>query len=127
MDGTTMLCLGCHDGTIAVHVMKTPPLSGGYVIGYTGAPEGWNLDAGGFVTGSSRMDHNFSNDHPVSISYSTSDQGLVHPPPATFKLYGTLANRVECGSCHDVHNNTYAPFLRASNEGSAMCTACHRK
>jgi len=33
---------------------------------------------------------------------------------------------VECASCHDPHseNNT---FLRVSNDGSAVCLACHTK
>lgn len=34
---------------------------------------------------------------------------------------------VECASCHSVHDNTYAPFLRISNDGSALCLGCHDK
>ena len=39
---------------------------------------------------------------------------------------------VECGSCHDPHNGanasgTQVQFLRTSNVGSAICTACHVK
>jgi len=32
---------------------------------------------------------------------------------------------VQCGSCHNVHNNTNTPFLRISNVNSALCTTCH--
>ena len=36
---------------------------------------------------------------------------------------------VECGSCHDPHEDTAQPvsFMRISNENSAVCTACHNK
>ncbi len=33
---------------------------------------------------------------------------------------------VECASCHDPHT-TNATFLRTSNDGSAVCMACHNK
>ena len=33
---------------------------------------------------------------------------------------------VECGSCHDPHNET-GLFLRIDNTGSAVCLACHIK
>lgn len=127
MGATTSLCLGCHDGSIAVNVMVNPPLSGGYVTGFSAAPPGWNLTEKGYMTGSPRMDHDFSNDHPVSVSYPASDQGLVHPPPVTFPLYGVLSNKVECTTCHNVHDNLYQPFLRASNDGSTLCRACHNR
>ncbi len=34
---------------------------------------------------------------------------------------------VECGSCHDPHNDTNGTFLRISNTGSAVCLSCHVK
>lgn len=36
---------------------------------------------------------------------------------------------VECGSCHDPHNDGTAPvsFLRVDNSGSQVCLACHNK
>lgn len=45
---------------------------------------------------------------------------------------GTVQPFVECGSCHDPHNDTTAgpssvSFLRISNTGSQICTTCHIK
>ena len=42
---------------------------------------------------------------------------------------GTNGPSVECGSCHDPHEDTPRPvsFLRLSNNGSAVCLACHIK
>jgi predicted CXXCH cytochrome family protein len=33
--------------------------------------------------------------------------------------------QVECSSCHNVHDNAYGNFLAMSNDGSALCLACH--
>jgi predicted CXXCH cytochrome family protein len=35
--------------------------------------------------------------------------------------------KVECGSCHNVHDPQYPGFLRKSNAASALCTTCHIK
>ncbi|MDP2369632.1 cytochrome c3 family protein [Rhodoferax sp.] len=45
---------------------------------------------------------------------------------------GTIASTVpqpyvECASCHDPHTNVNPTFLRISNNGSAVCLACHIK
>jgi predicted CXXCH cytochrome family protein len=36
-------------------------------------------------------------------------------------------NQIECGSCHKVHDDYIAPFLRTSNYMSRLCLACHIK
>ena len=51
------------------------------------------------------------------------------------RLYPTSSNNgtdpynttVECGSCHDPHNESAPTFLRFSNAGSAVCSTCHTK
>ncbi len=53
------------------------------------------------------------------ILYTRNDLGAVEP-------------FVECGSCHDPHNNATAgvgsvEFLRIANTNSQVCTACHIK
>lgn len=42
---------------------------------------------------------------------------------------GTVQPFVECGSCHDPHNDTSAgtSFLRIDNSASQICTTCHVK
>ena len=45
---------------------------------------------------------------------------------------GTVQPFVECGSCHDPHNDTTAgptsvAFLRINNTASQICTSCHVK
>jgi predicted CXXCH cytochrome family protein len=47
----------------------------------------------------------------------------------TRTISGTEGPSVECGSCHDPHEDTARPvsFLRISNDDSAVCLACHIK
>ena len=79
----------------------------------------------------------FTNDHPIAITYDeVSDLGLQ--PKATVAAAGLplFNNKVQCASCHDVHNWSLSPktgfggtpFLRIDNNtGSALCVACHKK
>ncbi len=71
---------------------------------------------------------NLSNDHPISMAYP-SDQPTQFNSAANGKV-GTLplyGGKVECSSCHNVHNPANIPFLRSSNSVSAICTTCHKK
>ena len=47
----------------------------------------------------------------------------------TRSFAGTDGPSVECGSCHDPHEDTPRPvsFLRISNDNSDVCLACHIK
>jgi predicted CXXCH cytochrome family protein len=103
----SLLCMSCHDG------VTTPT-----VIGPT------SVSAVGNVTNSGGL----TNDHPINMSHNpATDAGLATPGNVTaggLVLYGTT-NTVQCGSCHDSHDNTNGKFLRKPNTGSALCTTCH--
>ena len=117
--GVSRACLSCHDGTVALDSFG----------GATG---------GTFIGGGANLGSDLSNDHPVSFTYddtlATAD-GELHPPSTTSSgLGGTIANdmlfnnRMECGSCHDVHGTPGLPtFLIKTNDGSALCLTCHDK
>lgn len=130
----SLLCLSCHDGTIAVDTILNMPSTGvtlGSKHGSMKVPyetvydcaachSGWIRDFSGTFLGT-----DLSNNHPVSIEYSASDPGLKPLPLANgLKL---VDNKVECVSCHDVHNPQYRPFLRIPDTGSALCYTCHNK
>jgi predicted CXXCH cytochrome family protein len=126
-DGSSVLCLSCHDGTVAVDSFG----------GTTGST---------IITGNALLGTDLSNDHPISFTYdaalATTDPGL-HDPSATTVTIGAgtkvktgtiqdvmlLSDKLQCASCHDVHNGfTNGPrLLRISNAGSALCMACHNK
>ncbi|MEN8251519.1 MAG: cytochrome c3 family protein [Bacteroidota bacterium] len=124
--GTSLLCLSCHDGTIALE-------------DFGGATGGTNYVAnpiGDVTLGVGDL----SNDHPISFTYdatlATNDGGLYDP---TIQLSGmpgggTIdddllnAGSLECASCHDVHDSEGLPsLLKIDNAGSALCLTCHNK
>jgi predicted CXXCH cytochrome family protein len=120
----TPLCLSCHDGTVA-ETLKNEPNSGDTnTTGYT------------FVSSAANLGTDMSNDHPVGFSYvntAATDAEINDKTTAETALgtgavsYGGSSDQMWCSSCHDVHDDTNAPFLRISNAGSDLCLACHIK
>ena len=111
---SSLECLSCHDGTIAID-------SYGGATGTT------------FVSAANNVGTDLSDDHPIGFVYQEAidngDTGLVDA--ATVQAAGLLISfpgQVECGSCHDVHDDAgNAKLLKMSNANSALCTACHVK
>ena len=113
--GASKACLSCHDGTLA-------PNSHAAVTG------------SGAITGADLLGTDLSNDHPISFTYdaalATADGGLVAPSSTALVVAGIplFSGKLECASCHNVHDNTTAsPFLRFSNASSGLCVKCHNK
>lgn len=113
--GVSKLCLSCHDGATAIDNFGTTTT--GTVL----------------MTGTANLGTVLSNDHPISFTYdatlATADGGLVTPSSASLVVTGVplFSAKLECASCHNVHSNTNAPFLRVSNAASALCLKCHNK
>ncbi len=118
-DGASILCLSCHDGTIAI----------GSVLSRTTPIE----MAGGVSTmpaGPTNLSTDLSDDHPVSFIYNTTlaslDNELVDPTTLTGPV--TLeSEKVQCTSCHDPHVDIYEKFLVASTRYSELCIFCHQR
>ena len=121
---SSKLCLSCHDGTVALENF------GGIATGTTYIQEGSRI---GGITG-----NDLSRDHPISFDYTdalaAADGGLHAPSSSNSGLGGTIAddllfnNRMECASCHDVHNKYSVPhLLKISNFNSELCLTCHNK
>jgi predicted CXXCH cytochrome family protein len=108
----SLLCLSCHDGGAALNVRWDAGTTPGIQAG--------------LITGGALLGTDLRNDHPIGFTYATS----VTAKPADYNAtpLGSVrlqAGRVECASCHQVHNDTNAPFLRQANTNSALCLACH--
>ncbi|NOX90317.1 MAG: hypothetical protein GXO77_14980 [Calditrichaeota bacterium] len=118
-DGSSILCLSCHDGTIAL----------GSVISRTQDI----VMSGGVTTmppGETNLGTDLSDDHPISFTYdqnlSSADPELVDPATLNGPVY--LENdRLQCTSCHDPHKDLYGKFLVATNRSSDLCLYCHQK
>jgi predicted CXXCH cytochrome family protein len=121
-NGTTKLCLSCHDGTIALNNFVGNPYFGADV----------------FATGAALLGTNLTNDHPISFLYdaalASTDGELFNPVTKLSGLGGTIDadmlfnHQMECASCHDVHNGTgISHLLVKTNVASALCLTCHDK
>jgi predicted CXXCH cytochrome family protein len=122
-DGSSKLCLSCHDGTVALASFRS----------YTGTT---------FMSGSSLLGTDLSNDHPISFTYdaalATTDGALYDPTSQLSGLAGggTIdhdmleSHKIQCKSCHDPHNgggSGVTHLLIKSNTSSALCLTCHKK
>ena len=120
--GVSKLCLSCHDGTVAID-------------NYGGKTNGTNTIGSGESIGT-----DLSGEHPVSFTYdatlATSDGELFDPTSVNSGLGSTIdsdllvGNKMECSSCHDVHNTiavANTKLLVKSNVASALCFTCHDK
>ena len=116
--GVSLLCLSCHDGTVALDSYGTA--TGNTFIG-----------AGGLVG------TDLTDDHPISIDFNNALQPDMPDPTATNSgvTGGTtvaadmlFAGKVECASCHNVHDESgQDQLLIRSNAASGMCQVCHGK
>lgn len=116
-DGSSTLCLSCHDGTIALGNVLSRSSDISFSAGITKMPPGM-----------SNLTTDLSDDHPVSFLYnsalSAADGQLKDPSAISYPV--SLENgKVQCTSCHDPHVNLYTDFLVTSNRFSELCFKCH--
>jgi len=125
---SSLSCLSCHDGITALDA-------------FGGNPGTWNMaNAPDRYKSESILGTDLSNDHPISIPYNTSvalADGKLYDPVTAFSGLpsgGTIRkdmlfnDKVECSSCHDVHNSMgNSRLLKKENTGSALCLTCHDK
>jgi len=118
--GASMLCLSCHDGTVALGsvLSRSKPID--MAGGVTTMP-----------TGATHLGTDLSDDHPVSFAYTpglASQRGELAPPASLsgpVKLDKT--GQMQCTSCHDPHDDSNGKFLVMPNTTSALCQVCHIK
>ncbi len=118
-EGPSKLCLSCHDGVTAIDNY------------------GGNGGTGIVMTGRAKLGTDLSNDHPIGIQYpsalpaefrdpSTFAPGIGGGPGVRLVEINSI-ERVECTSCHNVHNNGLGNFLRVPLQESYLCLQCHIK
>lgn len=128
--GSSKLCLSCHDGTVAVN-------SFGGVTGST------------MISTANNLGTNLKSSHPIGFTYDAtlaSANGSLHDPSTKSVTIGSGAQtktgtlssvllyggKLECGSCHDVHNTftvgeAGTGLVKVDQSGSKICLACHDK
>lgn len=109
---TSLICLSCHNGTIASSTLGTSHA----------------LFASGFATRSGERAFAFR-DHPIGVEYPSGRKD--YRPLGAVLSDGRIRlpeGRVECISCHDPHHHAgEEKMLVMSNRRSALCLACHEK
>ncbi len=123
-DESSKLCLSCHDGTVALENFGTTTTGTHFISGLS--------------SGISDLGTDMRNDHPLSFTYdatlASADKYIYNPTLQASGLGGTITtdllinNKLQCYSCHDVHNGSGVNhLLRTSNAGSALCLTCHNR
>jgi predicted CXXCH cytochrome family protein len=131
---TSLLCLSCHDGSIAVNSYGNPSQP------VASQSNGSALMGPAYVVGQNGV---LQNHHPIGFSY-----GLVQSVDTEIRVAssplgtaGAISNHLyassaagavdtmECGTCHSVHNkgNSGESLLWTSDQNSALCLSCHNK
>ncbi len=137
----SLLCLSCHDGTMAVDMTVFKPNGwrssedAALHLRLNGADD--LMSCGKCHNG--RVAHNIAikhigtdltNDHPISMTYA----GLNHEDPDFRRPDGPYGfdngvklydQKVECATCHNVHNPDITLLLRTSAD--RLCETCHIK
>jgi hypothetical protein len=131
----SLLCLSCHDGSVAVNQYGFSPASlterHATGVGDSSMPERALIGFGA----------DLSNHHPIGFDYASvaaatggADDEIADPLTAmgtTGKSIGELlwGGKMECGTCHDVHNtkNKGSKFTWVEDTNSAFCKTCHLK
>jgi predicted CXXCH cytochrome family protein len=101
----SLLCASCHDG------VSTPSMSG------TAGLRARNSSATGGL----------QKEHPIDVPHDPArDPSLAAPSLVSrqVKLFGDT-NKVQCTTCHNVHDSSDPKLLRLPNKNSALCLTCH--
>lgn len=134
IDSSSLLCLSCHDGTIALD-------------SFGGATDGTH-----FITGDANLGTDLRTSHPIgkqgtyvkasSVGQPWTSTRMMDPATLSKLRLTTLsdgAKAVGCGTCHNVHNSYNLPYMLrvevagtttdqgTTVNGSALCLSCHIK
>lgn len=131
--GVSILCLSCHDGSVATNAYGAPGTSS---VGAGDKTMTGRALIGGLNISTGLGD--LSNHHPISFDYAAADalDDEINPATTSMGTFGKTINdflfggSVECATCHDVHNGTEAVGVRLTyvdDDRSAFCLTCHFK
>lgn len=119
--GKSILCLSCHDGTVALGALANPP---------TGETLDAILQNPLDPAARGHIGTDLRDDHPISFAY---DAGLVASSggqlvdPSLISPLQLEGDQLECTTCHDPHEKDTQPFLRVTTLNGQICTTCHSK
>ena len=123
--GSSKICLSCHDGTVALGMVRSNP-------GNNKVPGGRIPMANGLShmpAGPALIGRDLSDDHPISFRYDASlaqrNGELNHPTQLNKKVRLDAKGELQCTSCHDPHSSPYDKLLVMDNTRGGLCLECH--
>ncbi len=128
---TSLLCLSCHDGSIAVNEygnVDQPALSVSH--GTTRMTTSYQIGKDMYLGNHHPIGFNYDDAQLMDTEIRSADSAML--TPTTFvrdHLYGNGTASLECATCHAVHNkgNTGEKLLWRSDQNSELCLTCHDK
>jgi predicted CXXCH cytochrome family protein len=124
----SLLCLSCHDGSVAVNSYgNDAQLSKSVSTGAKLISDRYRIGQGLYL----------GNHHPIGFDYEAVQALDIEIRPANRALLTPTslvdehlyAGKLECASCHSVHNtgNAGETLLWRSDQNSELCLTCHAK
>ncbi len=130
-NGSSRLCLSCHDGVTALGAVFSTPFT------MTPQPIHFTDSKGNTGPGVTLAYETFSSHHPVSFKYSSDVVNILQNTFGKNYFYPPLNNvktdkleRMQCTTCHDPHQDKSnvpsptTPFWAAGTYDD-ICGACH--
>ena len=121
------LCMSCHDGTVGMNAIYKFTATIGAIASHT--------DASGKLlsTNTANLGTVMTGTHPVNFTYQgaawlTTQTHVAVPSNyhvGTANLPLDAAGKLQCATCHNVHDATNTYFLRDTVNGSQICLDCH--
>jgi len=143
----SLLCLSCHDGTVAVNTYGNAPQDSRSIsTGTTTMTAQYRIGGDGYLANHHPIGFTYDNvaavdleifDSATAVFDHTIDASI--PPLPTLPQINVagvtpVANvlwngKMECSTCHAVHNtgNTGEKLLYVSDSNSNLCLSCHNK
>ncbi|HXC62621.1 MAG TPA: cytochrome c3 family protein, partial [Nitrospiria bacterium] len=127
--GPSSSCLACHDDALAAGI-HDPKLNHPVASAYPRQPDGHFVarrntpDLARYWSIPDRTSSGVSLPTGPHSEYLSLPVGSDSKDPAiTSRMVRTTAGFIHCDSCHNPHNDSTAPFLRASSK--TLCLICH--
>ena len=147
--GSSVACLSCHDGSMAVNQSYSGTSPSAYgtngaaaFYAPTFAVETALATAGPWVSASGAGPYlsrnNLTHMHPIGVSYSAAlaKDPTLQPLPAPGTVFAQMlkgpSQNVECASCHDIHgvigaSGTISHDMIVDLNNAALCETCHQQ